>query len=204
MLELEKIRTLHKQITKLGDRRIAFVLEGRDASGKGGFVKLLFKYDIPFTLRHQGTPTKTRSKAWLSDYAKVMPRKGEIVIFDRSWHTRSWVQPVLGYCTQNQYKNHISRVHAWEQKQEKKGIEITKNWLSIDKNLQEYILNQREQNKPWKFSPTDATAIELFDEITEYKKVMFVKCPTWNIIPKSISKERLLDLLIKATEEKDG
>ena len=148
--------------------------------------------------------TFSRSKAWLSDYAKIMPRKGEIVIYDRSWHTRSWVQPVLGYCTQNQYKNHISRVHAWEQKQENKGIEITKNWLSIDKNLQEYILNQREQNKPWKFSPTDATAIELFDEITEYKKVMFAKCPPWNIIPKSISKERLLDLLIKATEEKDG
>ena len=32
---------LHEQLANLGDRKIAFVLEGRDASGKGGFVKHL-------------------------------------------------------------------------------------------------------------------------------------------------------------------
>ncbi len=202
MLELEKIRILHKQIARLGERKIAFVLEGRDASGKGGFVKLLFRYDIPFVYRHQGTPTKTRNRAWLSDYEKVMPREGEIVIYDRSWHTRSWVQPALGYCTQKQYRNHIARVSAWEEKQRNKGIEITKNWLSIDKETQAHLINQREQHKPWKFSPTDKKAVELFAEITEYKNIMFMACPTWNIVPKAVSKDLLLDLLIESTKAK--
>ena len=66
---------LHEQLGNLGDRKIAFVLEGRDASGKGGFIKSLIKEDVPFTLKHQGKPTKTRNKSWLSDYAKQMPKK---------------------------------------------------------------------------------------------------------------------------------
>ena len=40
----KKINLLHGQLKNLGDRKIAFVLEGRDASGKGGFVKFLMKY----------------------------------------------------------------------------------------------------------------------------------------------------------------
>ena len=80
MLELEKIRILHKQIAKLGERKIAFVLEGRDASGKGGFVKLLFRYDIPFVYRHQGTPTKTRNRAWLSDYETALRNNIKIIL----------------------------------------------------------------------------------------------------------------------------
>ena len=105
------------------NRKIAFVLEGRDASGKGGFLKFLLKEDVPHLVYHQGMPTKTRAKHWLSDYERVLPKKGQLIIFDRSWHTRSWVQPALGYCSKRQYENHIKKVKAWELKQEAKGIE---------------------------------------------------------------------------------
>jgi polyphosphate kinase 2 (PPK2 family) len=60
------IDILKQNIQNLGNRKIAFVLEGRDASGKGGFVKLLIKHNIDFIYRHQGMPTKTRMKKWLS------------------------------------------------------------------------------------------------------------------------------------------
>ena len=73
----------------IGNRKIAFVLEGRDASGKGGFLKFLIQKEIPHLVYHQGMPTKTRNKAWLSDYERTMPKKGQLIIFDRSWHTRS-------------------------------------------------------------------------------------------------------------------
>ena len=42
---------LHEQLANLGVG--AFVLEGRDASGKE-FIKHLLQEDVPFTLRHQG------------------------------------------------------------------------------------------------------------------------------------------------------
>ena len=43
-------------------------------------------------------------KKWLSDYEKIMPKKNELVIYDRSWHTRSWVHPVYNYCTARNMK----------------------------------------------------------------------------------------------------
>ena len=190
---------LHNQLENLGDRKIAFVLEGRDASGKGGFIKSLIKEDVPFTLKHQGKPTKTRNKSWLSDYAKQMPKKGELVIYDRSWHTRSWVQPALGFCTRKQYLNHISRVKEWEREQEAKGVEIIKNWISITKEEQSYYLKRRKEFKPYKWSETDQKGLELFEKITHYKQRMFLKCPNWNIVRRKNSKDELFRILLKAT-----
>ena len=193
------INMLKENISEMGDRKIAFVLEGRDASGKGGFVKLLLKHDIPFVYRHQGMPTKTRMKKWLSDYERVMPKKGEITIFDRSWHTRSWVHPVFGYCTKQQYVNHMRKVYKWEQKQEKQGIEIYKNWISISKDRQAEVLERRKINKPWKYTPSDALAINYFDAITDAKEKMFSATKEWNIVQKDTGKIELLDALIRAT-----
>ena len=192
------ILQLHKNLARLGNKKIAFVLEGRDASGKGGFVKLLINYDVPFIYRHQGKPTQTRMKKWLSDYERVMPKKGELVIFDRSWHTRSWVHPVYNYCTARQYINHIRKVKKWELAQEKKGIIIIKNWISLDKERQTEILANRKINKPYKYSKTDALATKYFNDITDAKEKMFLACPSWNVVKKDNSKEELLKILIKA------
>ena len=197
-----KFIELHNNLTNLGDRKIAFVLEGRDAAGKGGFVKFLLNEDVPFTLRHQGMPTPTRTKRWLSDYDRIMPKKSELVIYDRSWHTRSWVQPALNFCTERQYKYHIKNVKAWELKHEAKGVEIVKNWISIDKDTQATLIARRKEFKPYKWSETDEKSVKMFEKITEYKELMFEACPTWNVVTKENSKEKLLDLLIKATGEK--
>jgi polyphosphate kinase 2 (PPK2 family) len=194
------IKMLKENISELGNRKIAFVLEGRDASGKGGFVKLLLKHDIPFVYRHQGMPTKTRMKKWLSDYERIMPKKGEIVIFDRSWHTRSWVHPVFNYCTKQQYINHMRKVAKWENKMEtEKNIEIYKNWISISKERQSIVLENRKINKPYKYTASDALAIDYFEAITNAKEIMFSTCPTWNIVKKDTGKIELLDALIRAT-----
>ena len=197
-----KFIELHNNLKNLGDRKIALVLEGRDASGKGGYVKFLLNEDVPFTLRHQGMPTPTRTKRWLSDYDRIMPKKSELVIYDRSWHTRSWVQPALNFCTERQYKYHIKNVKAWELKHEAKGVEIVKNWISIDKDTQATLIARRKEFKPYKWSETDEKSVKMFEKITEYKELMFEACPTWNVVTKENSKEKLLDLLIKATGEK--
>ena len=186
----------------IGNRKIAFVLEGRDASGKGGFLKFLIANVIPHLVRHQGMPTKTRNKSWLSDYERVMPKKGQLIIYDRSWHTRSWVQPALGYCTKRQYENHIKRVKAWEIKQENKGIEIVKNWISISKSEQERLIKRRKEFKPYKWSETDELGVTHFDRITHFKERMFLECPKWNIVDKAHANEELLAILTNTIKEK--
>jgi len=194
------IEMLRENISQMGNRKIAFVLEGRDASGKGGFVKLLIKNDIPFVYRHQGMPTKTRMQKWLSDYEKIMPKKSEVVIYDRSWHTRSWVHPVYGYCTKQQYINHMRNVANWEFKMRtEKNVEIYKNWISISKERQAEVLERRKIFKPYKYSSSDALAIQYFDAITDAKEKMFSATKEWNIVQKDTGKIELLDALIRAT-----
>ena len=197
MTLFEKINLLHDYIKQLDGRKIAFVLEGRDASGKGGFVKYLMKYDVPFTLRHAGKPTTSEMKNWLSTWQKRLPKENEIVVFDRSWHTRSWVHPTFEYCTKRQYKNHIVNVQDWEESQD---VEIFKNWISISKPHEKAVLDMRKRFKRWKYSPNDELAIEKFDTITHYKNMMFAKSPTWNIVKKKESKEKLLDAFIRAVK----
>ena len=191
----KKVNLLHSLIENLGDRKIAFVLEGRDCAGKGGFVKHLLRYDIPFTLRSASMPTDSEMKNWLSTWKRRLPKKSEIVVFDRSWHTRSWVHPTMKYCTSRQYKNHILKVQDWEDSQD---CEIYKNWISISKEEEKKVLEMRKKFKQWKFSKNDELAIENFEKITHYKNLMFAKSPTWKIAQKRNSKNELFDNLIDA------
>ena len=200
---MDKFELLRNQIENLGQRKIIFVLEGRDASGKGGFVKYLNANEIDYIYIHQGRGTKTRQKNWLSDYKKeilYLPR-GRLIVYDRSWHTRTWYHYPFGYCTKRQYDNQIRNVFKWEQDLiNNHKVEIIKNWLSMTKKDQDKIIANRKIHKPYKYSESDSKAVELFDELTTTKERMFVACPVWNIVDKYEAKEKLLDILIEETK----
>jgi len=65
---------------------------------------------------------------------------------------------------------------------------------------QDKIIANRKIHKPYKYSDSDSKAVELFDELTTTKENMFVACPTWNIVDKYESKEKLLEILIRETQ----
>ena len=52
-----------------------------------------------------------------------------MVIYDRSWYSRALLQPVMGWCSQRQYKNFMRDVMDWEHDQQ---VEMVKIWLSVD------------------------------------------------------------------------
>jgi polyphosphate kinase 2 (PPK2 family) len=60
------------------------------------------------------------------------------------------------------------------------GIIYVKFWFSIDKKTQQFRFNLRKAHplKYWKFSPSDAKAVERYDLFTFYKEQMFVKTST--------------------------
>ena len=87
-------------------KRVAIAVEGRDAAGKGGTIKRFVEYLMPRYLRvvELGVPTAKESRNWFRRYEKHMPRKGEIVFFDRSWYNRALIAPTMGYSTERQYR----------------------------------------------------------------------------------------------------
>ena len=120
------------------EKRLAIVFEGRDAAGKGATIKRFIENLIPKTKRvvELGVPTANQNKMWFKTYDKLLPQKGEIVFFDRSWYTRGLIQPAMGYCTDRQYNYFMKKVNDWEKKHITDGLLLIKFYLSVSKENQ--------------------------------------------------------------------
>lgn len=185
------------------NKKVAIVFEGRDAAGKGSTIKRFTEYLNPkgFKVVALGVPTPREKNNWFARYEKHLPKEGEIVFFDRSWYNRAVVEPAMGYCTEDQYKDFINNVLDWEEKMIKDGTILIKLWFSITKEKQQlrFELRKRSPLKYWKFSPNDAKVVDKWDVITNYKNQMFsntssTKSP-WVIINSNDKKIGMLNAM---------
>ncbi|HIP26517.1 MAG TPA: polyphosphate kinase 2, partial [Flavobacteriaceae bacterium] len=134
-------------------------------------------------------PTPVEQGQWyFRRYIKQLPNPGEIVFFDRSWYNRAVVEPVMGFCTDEQYKQYMVQVPEFEHMLYESGVEIIKFWFSISKEEQQARFDGRLENplKRWKFSPVDQKGQALWKEYSFYKEQMFsgthtAYCP-WIVI----------------------
>ena len=172
------------------DKRVAIVLEGRDAAGKGSTIKRFIENMMPKGVEviELGVPTKKQEKNWFRTWQKRMPESGKIHFFDRSCYSRALIQPVMGYCNEKQYKYFMSKINKWEKKVIECGLILIKIYLSISKENQEIRFHLRETSalKYWKISPNDWKAQKKWQILTTFKEVMFNKTSTrespWVII----------------------
>ena len=171
--------------------RVCIILEGRDASGKGGAIKRFSQHLNPRNSRIVALPEPTleeKGQWYFRRYMKMMPNPGEIVFFDRSWYNRAVVEPVMGFCTNKEYDEFMSQVNDFEKMLVDSGFYLLKFYFSIDKDVQEKRFNEIKNSpiKRWKYTKIDKKAQRLWEEYTYYKDIMFEKtntknCP-WHII----------------------
>ncbi len=193
----EELRMLQAQLVDLqqwiakNQLRVAVVFEGRDAAGKGGCIKRFVEHLNPRSMRvvALNKPTEIERGQWfMRRYIKELPNPGEIVFFDRSWYNRAVVEPVNGFCTEEEYKQFMVQVPSFENMLYEDGVIVIKFWFSISKKEQLKRFQARLDNplKSWKYSATDKKGQELWDEYTYYKEQMFSKTHTafspWMIV----------------------
>ena len=158
-------------------KKIAVVFEGRDAAGKTDTINLLARHLIPdhFRYVHLGIPTENESKKWFKRYEKHMPKKGEIVFFDRSWYTRATVEITMGYCSKRQYTHFMNKVIRWEKSYIEDNLILIKFYLSIEKRQQSKRFNERQTDplKLWKLSPNDLRMADKWEIFSFFKEQMF-------------------------------
>jgi len=180
-LQIELVKL--QQWVQKNNKRVAIIFEGRDAAGKGGSIRRFIEHLNPRSMRlvALSKPTDVEQGQWyFRRYIKRLPNPGEIVFFDRSWYNRAVVEPVMGFCTDEQYKQYMVQVPEFEHMLYESGVEIIKFWFSISKEEQQARFDSRLQNplKRWKFSPVDQKGQALWKEYSFYKEQMFSRTHT--------------------------
>lgn len=116
LLQVELIK-LQEHLEKHNEKMIILV-EGRDASGKGGAIRRITRYmnEKHYRVVALGKPSNVERSQWyFQRYVQQFPKAGEIVIFDRSWYNRSMVEPVFGFCTDKEYETFMNTVPRFEE-----------------------------------------------------------------------------------------
>lgn len=195
LVDLQQWAAKHK-------KRVCVLFEGRDAAGKGGAIRRFTEHLNPRSMRVVALtkPTEIEKGQWyFRRYIKELPEPGELVFFDRSWYNRAVVEPVMGFCNEEQYKKFMLQVPEFEHMLYEDGVIIIKFWFSISKKEQKKRFNSRLKNplKQWKFSPVDKEGQNRWDKYTFYKEQMFSKTHTsispWIIIKTNSKKQARLE-----------
>ena len=186
-IELLKLQT---HVKKTG-QRIVMLFEGRDAAGKGGTIKRIREHLNPRGARVvalEKPSDRERTQWYFQRYTDHLPSAGEIVIFDRSWYNRSMVEPVMGFCTDEQHKRFLKYAPVFERILTKEGIILFKLYFSVSKKMQLKRFEKRSKDplKQYKLSPVDMQAQDLWGEYTMRKFQMLLETNTtlspWTII----------------------
>lgn len=181
---------MQKYLEDTGTRMI-ILFEGRDAAGKGGTIRRVTRY---MNVKHYrvvalGKPTESEKSEWFfQKYIHHFPRGGEVVMFDRSWYNRAMVEPVFGFCSDEEYKNFNRGVTGFEKDLIRQGTILVKLYFSVTKPEQARRFERRKTDplSQWKLSEIDVQAQERWDDFTNVKYEMLKKTHTthapWKVI----------------------
>ena len=165
---------LQQHLERTGKKMI-ILFDGRDASGKGGTIRRLTRYmnEKRYRVEVPGKPSnRQQTELHLKRYIERFPSVGEMVLFDRSWYNRALVEPVMGFCTEQQYREFLNTVNTYEKNfiSDSKTI-LLKLYFSVSKEEQNRRF-ERRMNDPlrqWKLSEVDLQAQNLWDEFSAKK-----------------------------------
>jgi polyphosphate kinase len=158
-------------------KRVIALYEGRDAAGKGGTIFVTRAYLNPRSARvvALAKPSETEQGQWYYQrYVTQFPTAGEFVLFDRSWYNRACVEPVMGFCTPEQYAKFLEETPGFEKMVINDRIFFFKFWLDIGREMQIKRFHDRRHDplKTWKLSPMDIAALNKWDDYTEKRDRM--------------------------------
>lgn len=189
ILQIELLK-LQRWVKETG-QRIVVVCEGRDAAGKGGTIKRFTERLNPRGARVVALdkPTEREAGQWyFQRYVTHLPGRGEIVFFDRSWYNRAGVERVLGFCTEEEYRQFLGQAPLFERLLTDDGILLVKFWFSVSRAEQRtrFAIRQVDPVRRWKLSPTDLASLDRWDDYTAAKVDMFRATDTehapWTVV----------------------
>jgi polyphosphate kinase 2 len=207
---LEELRRLQIELVKLQEwikaqgLKVVVIFEGRDAAGKGGVIKRITECLNPRVARVVALPAPTereRAQWYFQRYVPHLPAAGEMVLFDRSWYNRAGVERVMGFCTDEEYREFLRSCPEFERMLVRSGIILVKYWFSVSDEEQERRFQARidDPTKRWKLSPMDLKSRSLWMEYSRAKDEMFkytdIKQAPWWVVNSDDKKRARLNCI---------
>lgn len=147
--------------------RVLLVLQGMDASGKGGMVKSVVGAMDPLgvDVKGFGKPTdEEQSQHYLQRIIAALPAPGHVGVFDRSHYEDVLVPAVSGSLGADELALRVEALQLFEQELVRHGFVIVKVMLHIssEEQLERLISRLDREHKHWKYDPSDAEARKNF------------------------------------------
>ena len=185
------------------EQGILIVLEGMDTAGKDGTIRHVMSGVNPQGCDVHGfkvPSAEDHSHDFLWRYYKVLPERGMIGIFNRSYYEDVLVVRVhpermealpekLGPDAKGFWEGRYKDINAFEKHLVRNGTVVLKFFLHISKDEQKNRLLDRLKNKDkyWKFSTADLAEREFWDQYVESYEEMLSATSTdyapWFIVP---------------------
>lgn len=201
-LQIELIKL--QEWIKARGLKVVVIFEGRDAAGKGGVIKRITQSLNPRNCRvvALAAPTERERTQWyFQRYAPHLPAAGEMVLFDRSWYNRAGVERVMGFCTEDEYREFLRSCPEFERMLIRSGIILIKYWFSVSDEEQERRFQQRikDPTRHWKLSPMDLESRTKWFMYSKAKDEMFlytdIKQAPWYVVDADVKKRARLNCI---------
>jgi polyphosphate kinase 2 len=201
-LQIELVKM--QEWVKAKGLKVVVIFEGRDAAGKGGTIKRITETLNPRVCRIVALPApnnREKTQWYFQRYVTHLPAAGEIVLFDRSWYNRAGVERVMGFCTDEDYREFLRSCPEFERMLVRSGIILIKYWFSVSDDEQEKRFQQRidDPTRRWKLSPMDLHSRLRWVEYSIAKDEMFkytdIKQAPWWVVASDDKKRARLNCI---------
>jgi polyphosphate kinase 2 (PPK2 family) len=151
-------RKVNKSIKSNPDKRpVLIILEGPDGAGKSGTIRRLqHVFEGVGTMRqvHFGAPPKNEKGHWLTSYKKELPKKGEVMIWDRSYMGRVVYDPYYKMADKKLVKQRYGEIEKLEGELSSQ-VRIVKIYLDARGDRLAQTIGKREAQAPEKLAESD-------------------------------------------------
>jgi len=207
-----KLRRLQDESIRRGITKV-IVMEGWDASGKGGSIRRLTATLDP---RHYdvipiGKPSQEElDRHYLWRFWTKIPRQGQMTIFDRSWYGRVLVERIEGFCSESDWRRAYQEINEFEMQLYRAGMSLIKFWLHItpEEQLRRFKAREADPNKSHKLTDEDWRNRDKWDLYRECVDEMITRTSTtyapWTIVEadcKRHARIRVMESVCQAIEK---
>ncbi len=196
LAEIERLTARLGELQELlyaeGKHKILVVIQAMDTGGKDGVIRRVFSGINPQGVRVAGFKVPTPEELahdYLWRVHKVVPGKGELVIFNRSHYEDVLVVRVHEIVPSEVWGQRYEQINDFERLLVENGTTILKFYLHIDLDEQKERLQARldDPTKHWKFRLGDLEERKRWPAYMQAYEAVFKKTSTarapWYIVP---------------------